>query len=107
MYTAGVLPVGQQRYTATIITTTPNKNGSYIMDQARKTDSKSNPLLPQLLLGDPCKECKAKGEYVYNFFISFSLFAVHSISSVCSCVRFSLPCFFDVLDSTNASASST
>lgn len=64
MYTAGVLPVGQQRYTATIITTTPNKNGSYIMDQARKIDAKGNPLLPQLLLGDPCKDCKAKGEYM-------------------------------------------
>ena len=34
------------------------------MDQAKKVDAKSNPLLPQLLLGDPCKECKAKGEYM-------------------------------------------
>jgi len=36
------------------------------MDQARKLDERRNPLLPQLLLGNPCDECKAKNEYVYH-----------------------------------------
>lgn len=36
------------------------------MQQARKRDIKGNPLLPCLLLGDPCDECKAKNEYICN-----------------------------------------
>lgn len=63
MYTAGLWPVSQQRFTTTILTTTPKKDGSYIMDQAAKVDAHGNPLLPQLLLGNPCDECKAKNMY--------------------------------------------
>jgi len=40
------------------------------MDQAKKVDADKNPLMPCLLLGDPCVNCKAKGEYV---FITFSV----------------------------------
>lgn len=35
------------------------------MDQAKKVDADKNPLMPCLLLGDPCVNCKAKGEYVF------------------------------------------
>jgi len=31
MYTAGILPVAQQRYTTTILTTTPKKDGSFVL----------------------------------------------------------------------------
>jgi len=34
------------------------------MDQAKKVDADKNPLMPCLLLGDPCVNCKAKGEYM-------------------------------------------
>lgn len=34
------------------------------MDQAKKVDADKNPLMPCLLLGDPCGLCKAKGEYM-------------------------------------------
>jgi hypothetical protein len=63
MYTAGILPVAQQRYTCTILTTTPGDDQSYIMQQAKKVDLNGDPLMPCLLLGDPCADCKAKNEY--------------------------------------------
>ena len=54
LWPLGLWPVSQQRYTSTILTTTPKKDGSYIMEQAAKVDANGNPLLPQLLLGNPC-----------------------------------------------------
>ena len=67
MYTAGILPVSQQKFTTTILTTTPKASNSYIMDQAKKVNPDGNPFMPQLLLGDPCEKCKAKGECVPAF----------------------------------------
>jgi hypothetical protein len=64
MYVAGVLPVSQQRFTCTLMTTTPGDTSSYIMQQAAKIDANGNPLLPFLMLGDPCDDCKAANQYI-------------------------------------------
>jgi hypothetical protein len=64
MYTAGILPVAQQKFTCTVITTTPGPAQSYIMQQAKKVDLQGNPMMPCLLLGEPCVDCKAKNEYI-------------------------------------------
>ena len=42
------------------------------MQQAKKTDAKGDPLLPCLLLGEPCPDCKAKNECT-RFFPCFEL----------------------------------
>jgi len=34
------------------------------MQQASKVDAEGEPLMPTLLLGDPCKECKAASKYI-------------------------------------------
>lgn len=34
------------------------------MQQAKKRDINGDPVMPTLLLGDPCDSCKAKDEYV-------------------------------------------
>jgi hypothetical protein len=46
------------------MTTTPGDPQSFIMIQAAKLDAKGDPLMPQLLLGDPCKDCKAINNYL-------------------------------------------
>lgn len=65
MYMAGTLPVAQQKFSCLLITTTPGGPDSWIMQQAAKRDESGiNPLMPQLLLGDPCKDCKEAGQYM-------------------------------------------
>ena len=50
------------------------------MQQAKKTDAKGDPLLPCLLLGEPCPDCKAKNECTRFF----SLFRTHRRQDICS-----------------------